>query len=43
MIGIRCNSFTAAVISQGDILYAPADRFPIGLAFGLTGFALARL
>jgi hypothetical protein len=35
---LQLNSFVAAVVSQGDILFAPLDRFPFGLAFGLTGF-----
>jgi hypothetical protein len=35
---LQINSFTAAVVAQGDILFAPLDRFPYGLAFALTGF-----
>jgi hypothetical protein len=35
---LQINSFTTAVISHGDILYAPLDHFPFGLRFGLTGF-----
>jgi hypothetical protein len=35
---LQINTLTAAVVSLGDIPYAPLDQFPSGLRFGLTGF-----
>jgi hypothetical protein len=35
---LQVNSFTAALVAQGDILFAHLHEFPLGLRFGLTGF-----
>jgi hypothetical protein len=32
---VRLPSFTAALVAHGDITFAPLDRFPYDLAFGL--------